>query len=179
MLKKQIVPKIDYKSQIEFYKQSFADFLQTKGQINENKLAINNFFNFYKFVLIYFFIGNFYIRKKLSKIVRNVINTKLNYIKISKISDNLKTDIALLIQSIKARNHINYKNTLFLINSKYYSPKTIFINNYNFFFILHLYLKNIKLIFNFLNIYLLKLNYSLINQFSKLKENKKLEKTLE
>lgn len=179
MFEKQVIPKIDYKNQIKFYKQSFIDFSKTKSKMFGNKFAINNFFNFYKFVLIYFFIGNFYIRKKISKMIRNVINTNLNFIKISRISDNLKTDILFLIESIKGRNNINYKNTLFFINSKYYLPKTIFINNYNFFFILNLYLKNIKLIFNFFTIYLLKLNYSLIDQFSKLKKNKELVERME
>lgn len=175
MFRKQIIPQISYEKQIKDLKIIYKHFLYNKVEIKKNKIKINKFFNLYKFSVIYFFIGNFFIQNKLHKTINNVIEIYKNHLKISTPMSNIKENLYKFLYIMKTKNNLNIKNILFLCNFEFYLPKII-LNNYYFYFkTLYIYLKNIKIIFNFFNIYILKIIY-LLNNNSNLanKSNKNL-----
>lgn len=164
--KKQIIPQTSYEKQIRDLKFIHKYFFTNNLQIKENKINMKKFLNFYKFAIIYFFIGNFFIQNKLYKTLKNVIKVNENFVKISKPMSQTKEDLYEFIYKIKKQNNLNIKNILFLYNLNFYMPKTILDNHYFYFTTLYIYTRNIKIIINFLNIYMLKIMFILNNNCS-------------
>lgn len=170
MLLGQVIPNSLYTNQIKNFRVVFSCILNIKFRLEKNKLNINKFFNFYKFVTIYFFIGNFFIKNKLKKTIKNLVKISSNYYQVSELSVSNFFNILDLLRDIKINNFSNFNKSIFYLNSRYYIPKTILKNNFSYFNILKMYLIKIKLNLNYMYVYLLKLFY-FFNVHCKIKKN--------
>lgn len=84
---------------------------------------------------------------------------------------NINEELYKFLYLIKIKNNLNINNILFLCNLQFYLPKNILNNHYFYFKVLYVYLKNIKVIFNFFNIYILKFIYILNNNSNLINKN--------
>lgn len=145
-------------------KDNFFLFKEKVSEIVRIKKNVNIFFSFYNFTLIYFYIGNFFIKNKLKKTLKNLFdigndfyilsNSSLNF------SDNLKF---FLEQTIKLKKY-NIDKIVLKLNNKFYLFLDIINLAYHYYLILVTFLIKYNFYVSYLNMSLIQKFYILNNR---------------
>lgn len=140
----------------EIIKNSFLVFKNKGTEIFEIKKKINNFLSFYNFTLIYFYIGNFFIKNKLKKNIKNLLNIGNSFYSISNINLNFSNNLNIFLEEIVKHKKYNVNKVILkLQDNKYYLPLEFINLTYYYFLFFSVFLNNLKLHLVYLNLNLL------------------------
>jgi hypothetical protein len=134
-----------------FVKNSFIKFVNINDYIKKTKGKLNFFFGLNNFVLIYFYIGNFFIKNKIKKTVSNIVDISINHFSTSNINFNLKKNIENFISNSR-KKIIDINKSILFINKSYYLPLDLLNFTYYYFKIIFVYFNLYMRFYNFFRI---------------------------
>lgn len=147
----------------EIINHSYFLFQETRNLITKVKKDINIFFSLNNFTLIYFYIGNYFIKNKLRKTLKNLIHIEKNFYIISNINLSFKDNLNIFINEISKNKKYNIHKIILKIKNNYYLPLDIINLTYYYFLFFSKFLFQFKL-------HLVYLNLNLLNSFHILKK---------
>lgn len=158
-MKLNFIPKfLFYSNNVNhiFIKNSYNKLKLINENISNIKRNLNSFFNLNNFILIYFFIGNFFIKNKLKKTLNNILEISNNHYYVS--NTNLEFSSKLRKYILDSKNKVyNLNKSIFLIQNQYYFPIDIFNLSYLPYKIMFLYFNIILKFITFFHIKILNL----------------------
>jgi hypothetical protein len=161
-MKLNFIPKFFFYSNTDiniFIQNSHEVLMNINKHIFDVKTNINYFFNLYNFVLIYFYIGNYFIKSKLKKTLNNLLHIYNNYYICSDKGLSFFDNIKNFLNDSKNKKIYNLNKVLFLINNNYYFPLDIFKIPYFYF----------SFVYTYFNLYLRLLNFFKLNILNNMK----------
>ena len=128
------------------------------------KKKVNIFFSLYNFTLIYFYIGNFFIKNKLKKTLKNLLHIENNFYILSNENLNFRDNLKFFLRQIKEYKKYNINKVILKLENQYYLPLNIIGLFYNYYLFFSIFLMNLKLSLALFNLKILN-SLKLFNKF--------------
>lgn len=157
-MRKSVIPNFLFYPNIdksEVIKSAFFLLKKKKNEINMVKKNVSKFFSLNNFTLIYFYIGNFFIKNKLSKTLKNLVYIDNNYYVLSNENLNFTDNLNKFINDIEKIKKYSVNKVILYLNNKYYLPSDILSLSYFYFLFFTVFLLNFKLNLVYFNLNIL------------------------
>ena len=163
-MRKSLIPNFLFYPNIDnskVIKNSFSLFKEKLSKIATIKKKANNFLLFYNFTFIYFYIGNFFIKNKLKKTLKNLLYIGNNYYILSNNNSNFSDNINFFLQETIKFKKYNINKVILYLNNQYYLALDVINSSYHYYLFFSVFLVNIKLNLIYLNLNILNTFYIL------------------